>query len=237
MGLRTQQIRTIIHMNMHLVSGEQCENNMWPRLRPAYTVPEGLATFEIASSYRNADKFCHFFIDDYRFERVWERPENYLDVLRRYSGVIAPDFSTYTDMPVPMQMWNAYRSRALAHYWQREGIDVIPTIMFSDEASYDWIFDGLPKYSVLVTSSVGVYRNPEWRKSFINGMEEACKRLEPTGLIMYGTKVDFDANGAEVHWYRNDNTARAKENYRRIQEVKDGQDDVQLRQRRKPHRL
>lgn len=222
-------MRTIIHMNMHLVSSEDCTDNMWPTLEPTYSIPEGLSTFEVASSWKHGNDFCHFFIDDYRFERVWERPENYLEVISRYAGVIAPDFSTYTDMPVPMQMWNVYRSRALAHWWQLNGIDVIPNITFSDAASYDWIFEGLPKYSVLATSSVGVYRNPEWRKAFINGIEDACRRLEPAGLIMYGTKVDFDANGAEVHWYKNDNTQRAKDNYKRIQEeTNGGKNDVQV---------
>ena len=225
MGLRTQQMRTIRMMNMHICSGDDCADNWWPTLEPTYTVPKGLRTFEVASSWKHPDEFCHFFIDDYRFERVWERPENYIDILRRYSGVIAPDFSTYTDMPVPMQMWNVYRSRALAHYWQAEGIDVIPNITFSDESSYEWIFEGLPKYSVLATSSVGVYRNPEWRKAFIRGVEEACRRLEPAGLVMYGTKVNFDSNGAEVHWYKNDNTLRVKENYKRIQEERDGRED------------
>lgn len=229
MGLRTQQLRTIKLMNMHICSGEDCDRNMWPTLEPSYTIPNGLSTFEVASSWKHPDDFCHFFIDDYRFERIWERPENYLNVLGRYDGLIAPDFSTYTDMPVPMQMWNVYRSRALAHWWQQQGLDVIPNIMFSDEASYDWVFDGLPKYSVLATSSVGVYRNPEWRNAFKRGMEEACRRLEPAALVMYGTKVEFDANDAEVHWYKNDNTNRVKENYRRIKEGEHArEDDVQV---------
>ena len=212
-------MRTIRMMNMHICSGEDCDHNMWPTLKPCYEIPDSLTTFEVASSWRHENDFVHFYIDDYRFQRVWERPENYLDVIRRYAGAIAPDFSTYVDMPIPMQMWNVYRSRALAHFWQEQGIEVIPNIMFSDESSYEWIFDGLPKYSVLSTSSVGVYRNPEYRAAFVQGVEEACRRLEPAGLIMYGTKVSFDANGAEVHWYKNDNTLRVRENYKRIREA------------------
>ena len=202
-------------MNMHICNGWDCEDNWWPRLEPTYTIPKGLASFEVAGSWRHRDEFCHFFIDDYRFERIWDRPENYLEVLRRYAGVIMPDFSTYTDMPVPMQMWNVYRARALSHWWQQEGIDVIPNLMFSDEASYEWIFDGLPKYSMIAVSTVGVYRNPEYRKELVKGLEYACRKLEPAGLVMYGSKVQFDSNDAEVYWYKNDNSARVKENIAR----------------------
>lgn len=210
MGLRTQQLRTIKLMNMHICSGEDCDRNVWPRLEPTFTIPNGLTTFEVASSWKHTDEFCHFFIDDYRFERLWDRPESYLDILSRYSGLIAPDFSTYIDMPLPMQIWNVYRSRALAYCWQQQGFDVIPNIQFSDENSYEWVFEGLPKHSVLATSSVGVYRNSIYRKEFKRGMEEACRRLEPIGLVMYGSKVDFDANGADVYWYKNDNHERLK---------------------------
>lgn len=206
--MRTQQDRTIKIMNMHICSGEDCENNMWPRLKPSYEIPGGLCTFMVSDSGSHPAEFCHFFIDDYRFERVWERPESYLKILKRYAGVIAPDFSTYTDMPKPMQIWNAYRSRALAYFWQQNGIEVIPNIMFSDESSYDWIFEGLPKHSVLCTSSVGIFRNRQYREAFITGMEEAVRRLEPSALVMYGNEVEFDAGGAEVHWFKSDNADR-----------------------------
>ena len=199
-------------MNMHICTGWDCDDNMWPTIMPSHTIPNGLCTFEVASSKRHGDDFCHFYIDDYRFERVWERPEQYIDVLRRYDGVIAPDFSTYTDMPYPMQMWNVYRSRALTHYWQFMGIDVIPNIQFSDENSYTWAFDGLPLGSVLASSSVGVCRNPEWRRSFVRGIEEACRCLHPEALVMYGAKVNFESYGAEVYWYKNDNHQRVMAN-------------------------
>ena len=222
MGLRTQQMRTIKHMNMDICNGWDCTDGMWPKLEPVYDIPNGLRTFCISESWKNPDKYVHFFIDDYRFERIWERPHNYDHIISRYAGAIAPDFSTYTDMPVPMQIWNVYRSRAMAYHWQQQGISVIPNIQFSDELSYEWVFDGLPHKSVLAASTVGVYKNPEYRRALIQGMEEACRVLEPKSLIMYGTKVEFDTNGANVHWYKNDNTERVRENYKRIQEAQNG---------------
>lgn len=210
--MRTQQERTIRSYNMHLVSGKDCDGNMWPTLRPVDVTPSRLTVFCAGTAGKNTDAFAHFYIDDYRFARVWNHAVTYVPVLKNYAGVIAPDFSLYTDMPYPMQMWNKYRSMALAHYWQKCGIEVIPSITFSDESSYEWVFDGLPKHSTLATSTVGVCRTKAWREAFRRGIEEACRRLEPTRLVINGSKVDFDANGAEVCWYKNENSARVKAN-------------------------
>lgn len=203
-------MRTMKLMNMHICNGWDCKNNMWPYIRPAYTIPKGLTHFEVASSWKHPDDFVHFCIDDYRFERVWAQPEMYVDILKRYSGAIAPDFSTYADMPYPMQMWNVYRSRALTQYWQKQGIEVIPLIQFSDESSFEWIFEGLPKHSVLATSSVGVYRNPKYREHFIKGMEVACRILRPHDLVWYGHVVNVETYGARIHEYQNDNDVRMR---------------------------
>lgn len=210
-------------MNLWMVNTDDCDDGWWPDLRPTSAIPERLVTFMVADSHEHSEDFCHFFIDDYRFERIWAQPENYLRVIKRYRGAIAPDFSTYIDMPRPMQMWNVYRSRAMAHYWQQQGIDVVPLIQFSDESSYGWIFDGLPRHSVLATSSVGVYRNPEYREAFSRGMEVACKLLEPRDLIWYGYVPDgVDVNGARIHHYDNDNDVRMRANRERRKRMGDG---------------
>lgn len=220
MALRTQQMRTMKMMNMHVCNGWDCVDNMWPYLKPCHTIPNGLTHFEVASSWSHPDDFVHFHIDDYRFERLWSHPESYVDILKRYSGAIAPDFSTYTDMPRPMQMWNVYRSRALAHFWQTQGIEVVPLIQLSGEDSFGWIFDGLPKHSVLATSSVGVYKAREHRELFAKGMELACKILEPKDLIWYGHVVDIDTNGARIHAYENSNDIRFKANRERADKTR-----------------
>lgn len=208
MGLRTQQMRTIKLMNMHLCTGEDCENNVWPRIEPATKIPEGLAHFEVGSAHKHPNDYCHFYIDDYRFERIWQRPEAYLDTFAKYKGLISPDFSTYSDMPYPMQLWNVYRSRALTYWWQQLGFDVIPVIMSSGRDTRDIFNEGLPRHSVLSASSVGMKRNKRNAAAFAEAMEHACATLEPTALVMYGSRIDFDSHGADVHWYKNDSTER-----------------------------
>ena len=68
-----------------------------------------------------ATKGVHFFVDDYQFQRVWNQPDKYIPLLRKFGAVCAPDFSMYTDMPLAMQIYNHYRKHWLAAYWQQCG--------------------------------------------------------------------------------------------------------------------
>lgn len=104
----------------------------------AYGIPEIQCTqyehcdwvgFNYANSCNDENtKGVHFFMDDYQFMRLWRYPEKYLLTLQKFKYVMAPDFSTYTDFPVALQIYNHYRKHWLAAYWQEHGINVIPTI-------------------------------------------------------------------------------------------------------------
>lgn len=77
---------------------------------------------------KNKDSYVHFFLDDYKFEVIWNDPEPRLNKLRQYKGVLAPQFSTYYTMPIAMQIYNTFRSRWCGAYLQSKGLTVIPTI-------------------------------------------------------------------------------------------------------------
>ena len=53
-------------------------------------------------------KGVHFFIDDYQFNRLWNAPDRYIEMLSGFTHVMSPDFSTYTDFPKAMQIYNHY---------------------------------------------------------------------------------------------------------------------------------
>lgn len=116
-----------------------------PRLVPEACNADSFIGFNYAKSCKDPQhKGVHFFIDDYQFTRLWTNPDAYLDMLRAFKCVFTPDFSTYTDFPKAVQIWNHYRKHWLGAYWQSNGITVIPTISWSDESSFDWCFDGEP---------------------------------------------------------------------------------------------
>lgn len=121
-------------------------------------------------------------------------------------AVCSPDFSTYTDMPLAMQIYNHYRKHWVAAYWQLHGLTVYPTVGWSDESSYAWCFDGEPVGGVVAVSSVGTQQNNESKRLFLRGYEEMMKRLEPKWIIFYGNVPE------ECDW----NVIRVKPHYDEI---------------------
>ena len=132
----------------------------------------------------------HFFIDDYQFVRIWKDPDRYINMLGKFQAVCTPDFSTYTDFPRAIQIYNHYRKHWLGAYWQMHGIRVIPTISWADRDSYEWCFDGEPEGYTVAVSSVGTQNNPETKQLFLDGYREMMARLQPSEIIMYGNVPD-----------------------------------------------
>ena len=67
---------------------------------------------------KESDKFVHFFIDDYKFESMWNNPEPRIEKLKKHKAVLAPNFSVYTEMPVALKIYNTFRSRWCGAYLQ-----------------------------------------------------------------------------------------------------------------------
>lgn len=139
-------------------------------------------------------KGVHFFIDDYRFLRTWNAPASYIKLLQQFRYVMSPDFSTYTDFPMAIQIYNHYRKHWLAAFWQQNGIKVILTISWGTEESYEWCFDGEPRNSVVAISSIGTQKGKESKELFLHGYEKMVEVLEPDTIIFYG-KVPDECKG------------------------------------------
>ena len=145
-------------------------------------------------SSKKTDCGIHFFLDDYQFMRLWNNPERYVYFLKKFNCVLSPDFSLYADYPTALQIYNHYRKHWLAAYWQMYGIEVIPTICWSDEKSFEWCFDGEPKHSTVAVSSIGTQNNKTAKELFLKGYNEMMKHLQPETVIFYG-KVPEECAG------------------------------------------
>lgn len=130
----------------------------------------------------------HFFVDDYQFERVWKTPDVYVPRLKQFQVVCTPDFSTYTDFPVAVQIFNHYKKHWLGAYWQLHGVKVIPTISWSDESSFAWCFDGEPVGGTVAVSSVGTQANSDYGDLFMRGYDAMLERIQPSKIIFYGKR-------------------------------------------------
>lgn len=130
----------------------------------------------------NAQRFVHFFQDDYKFEVLWNDPEPRLKKLSQYKGILTPQFSTFYTMPVSLQIYNTFRSRWCGAYLQSKGLTVIPTVTWGKPQSYWYCFDGIEPGSVVALSTLGVKKEKDF---FLMGYQEMLRRLEPEAILCY----------------------------------------------------
>ena len=145
-----------------------------------------LVGFNYAKSCKHPeDKICHFYVDDYQFERVWNAPENYIHMLSKFKAVLQPDFSIYDDFPVVVNMFNHYRKQWCSAFWQEHGIRVIPTISWDDD--YTWCFDGVPRRSLVCISTIGGFGNRQDNKqAWLDGYYKCLEILDPSEILLFG---------------------------------------------------
>ena len=114
-------------------------------------------------------------------------------------------------MPLPMMMWNVYRSRLLGQMMQQLGLTVIPTVSWADERSFEFCFDGLPLNSTLSISTIGVKKSDKANQMWQRGVLKMIAKLHPKQLLVYGGQVDFIyPDGIDVVYYENDNIRRLR---------------------------
>ena len=160
---------------------------------PAYhgEIPKTLIPFHLEAGQKKIktehfEGFAHFYLDDYQFERVWNYPLRYVEYLKRFDGVLSPDFSVYENYYPRDQKENIYRNRALGAFWLSQGIAVIPSISWNNEKSYNWCFEGVEPGGIVSISTVGSLRTEKGKYSLLFGYSEMINRLKPSTVIIYG---------------------------------------------------
>ena len=59
-------------------------------------------------------------------------------------------------MPMPIKIYNTFRSRWCGAYLQSNGVKVIPTLAWGGPETFWFCFDGVEKKSVVAVSTLGV---------------------------------------------------------------------------------
>lgn len=133
----------------------------------------------------------HFFLDDYRFETMWTKPQRGLSRVMRVGVSLTPDFSLWREMPLAMQLWQVYRSRWCGAWMASNGVTVIPTLSWSTPDSYEFAFAGVEFGGTVAVSSVGI-RGDEATRGYLDGMEEMLERTRPKTVVVYGRSLGED---------------------------------------------
>ena len=198
--------------NLDLIDFENSTNDFWqmPIIQNDNFIPDDIIGFNYAKSNKEHNVGIHFYLDDYQFERLWNNPSEYVDILKQYKCIFSPDFSLYLDMPMPMKIWNIYRSRQIGQFYQNQGIKVIPTISWAEEETFEFAFKGIPKGSIVSISTIGVKRNKEALKIWQDGMNAMIEEIEPSTILVYGGKLDYNYGDIQVKYYENKVTEKFK---------------------------
>lgn len=138
------------------------------------------------------DAYIHFYIDDQKFDgkrnSIWLYPEKAYDIMKHFSGIITPDFSTNADFPDPLKRYNTYRMRAFGCWAKNRDIPVINNVRWGTMETWTYCFDGIPQNSIIAIGTVA--SNLKLRKTwpnFENGLYKMVKILKPKLIIVYGS--------------------------------------------------
>ena len=174
-----------------------------PGIPASHKIPNKLIPFSKCISSKEHDAWVHFYEDDVCFERIWNSPNKYIGILKRFNGVITPDFSLYRDMPLAMQIWNTYRSRALGNWFIYNGIDVIPNIRWGDKRTFDFCCNGIVKNGTIAVGTHGCIKSSLERCFFEEGLKYIVEKILPETIVVYGSAPEkifgvYQKNGINV---------------------------------------
>lgn len=142
-------------------------DNQWgiptlsPLLQAEYVVQPilGWGTRARRGGYACSGGTWHFYVDDYRFNRLWKYPEDLVRTGARYA--VEPNYTVSLNSPRAYVEWCVYRKRWMARYWQTRGIRIWVDLNVPTEFS-DLLFAGVPH---------------EWRSFITRGY---CDRMAAT---------------------------------------------------------
>lgn len=123
----------------YLVQDAEFTPDGFPKIKGSSEIPKSTVTYpESSKIIRKKNFYVNFFVDDYRFNTIWTNPYIAKEYIKKFGGAFMPDFSMTRDMPKPVRQYQMFKALSLAHYFESEGIKVIPVAIWSDETDYDW---------------------------------------------------------------------------------------------------
>ena len=140
----------------------------------------------------NISRGVHFFVDDYRFKGIYNHPERSLAKLAQYAFLCSPDNSTYYEMNYWRQLESVSHSRWVGAFWQSKGLNVIPTITWSDARSYSFCYDSIENGCSVAIGMIGCKQN---KHDFLRGYFTMIERIEPSAVICFGDPFEEMKSG------------------------------------------
>jgi hypothetical protein len=132
-----------------------------------------------------------FYTHDERFEVLWNNPGQVTEkfLAHGWGALVAPDFTIAAELPFPHQLWNYYRSRWVARYWQEAGLKVIPShVWCMTERMKQFTLHTLPKRVPTYALQVRALEKDSaaQKAAVIDDINEVIDVIAPRKLLVYG---------------------------------------------------
>lgn len=124
---------------------------------------------------------CHFYVDDYRFSKIWKHPDIVLDSGCR--SLVEVNYSLFDTTPIAYGLQLIYMKRWLARYWQESGAVVYADLNVARKfREYNRL--GIPEgYNAFATH--GYADREEYLKDEIQTARE-ISGCDAPNMIVYG---------------------------------------------------
>ena len=153
-----------------------------------FELPRRIIPFSlgIGSSWSDYDCWICFYEWDDKFVRLWNNPLNYLEKLKKFRGVISPDFSLSIFADEEDQFTPIYKGRLLAAWLEQNGVPVIANIRYANKYSQVFSCEGVPISSTIAIGTNGFLTKKKFREPLIEGIDFAVKTTLPKTILVYG---------------------------------------------------
>ena len=157
-------------------------------------IPARMVPFSKRKHATSSDFICFNELDPV-FSDVVKDPASFVGELKGAAGIVSTDNSLYFDCPLAVQIANTYRNRVIGHFFQKNGLNVVPLIRWSDERTYTTeylpeklAFLGVEKNAVVSVGTFGAIQTRKEKYHFKAGLEAMLEELTPVVVLVYGSK-------------------------------------------------
>ena len=205
----TEKIPDLGPLHLHICEGiDFTANHQMPVVRPEIVGPPS----ELQAFYRlkrepeavMKNAFGHFYTPDKNIEKVWNRPHSFINLFRKFGGILSPDFSILMNMLEIQRLWNDFRNKLLAAFYQKWNVPVIASPSWSsDMKNFERYMEGWPHNSIIAINSTGVCLDKRSRHIWLDGYHAMLSILNPTHILRYGGMIDGEKCDFSTYYVNN----------------------------------